>query len=160
MIRRPSPANRGRDTRWLRFILALVAIIVVATTYGTLQDIAGKRGAVNDAEATRVLLGYYHATDLPDGWVVGKIERIRPGSFVVNLHFSPRINDPRYGQPAPPGAINAANACPHDTEPFHHVGILMLRLRANDKNGAIDEIACPALSEPLNSVPGPSSSAG
>lgn len=160
MTSRPSQANRARSTRWLRFILVLGAIIIVAAAYGTLQDIAAKHGAANDAEAGRVLLGYYHATDLPGGWVVGKIDRLGAGSFVVNLHFSPSVNDPRYGQPAPPGAINATNACPHDAEPFHHVGILMLRLRTNDKNGAIDEIACPALSAPLSPVPGRSSSAG
>ena len=152
MIHRPSPANPPRARRWPQFLLALGAIIVVATAYGTLQDLASKRGATDDAEAARALQGYYRAADLPDGWVVGKIERVRPGSFVVNLHFSPRVNDPRYGRPAPDGAIKATNACPRDHEPFHHVGILTLRLRTNDKNGAIDEFACPALSAPLSSA--------
>ena len=160
MIHRPGLANRPRARRWLRFLLALGAIIVVATAYGTLQDMASKHGATDDAEAARVLQSYYRATDLPDGWVVGKIQRVRPGSFVVNLHFSPRVNDPRYGRPAPDGAIKAANACPRDPEPFHHAGILTLRLRTNDKNGVIDDFACPAVSAPLSPAPDRKSSAG
>lgn len=162
MTRPTAPQNRAGRARWSRFIVVVVAIVVVAAIYGTRQEMRGPQdlGSAGDEDAPRTLLGYFHAKNLPDGWVVGRVERIRPGAFVVNLHFSPRVDDPRYGRPAPAGAIDAAIACPIDPQPFHRAGILTLHVRTNDKSGVLDEFTCPALSAALSSEPDRSASAG
>lgn len=145
--------TRGKR-RFLVWGIALTALIVIILIYETnkeLQRVKTDAGAAEEyspsapvtlEKARAIIAGYYRSHDFPTGWKLGEIDIAAPDRLEMTLYFSPRIGDSRHGGPAPPGAIDAANACPLDAGVSRQIARYALWIRVNDKTGLIDHFAC------------------